>query len=114
MFMSKTMTSNTSLTFYGGTGSVTGANFLFEVSGKKILIDCGLTQGSRFADLENHEPFPYDPASIGFLLVTHAHIDHIGRIPKLVADGFRGKIFSTEETRLLVRPMFQDALKLMV
>lgn len=108
------MTSNTSLTFYGGTGSVTGANFLFEVSGKKILIDCGLTQGSRFADLENHEPFPYDPASIGFLLVTHAHIDHIGRIPKLVADGFRGKIFSTEETRLLVRPMFQDALKLMV
>ncbi|MEK7575297.1 MAG: MBL fold metallo-hydrolase, partial [Patescibacteria group bacterium] len=75
----------TQLTFYGGVGSVTGANFLFEVSGKKILVDCGMVQGSRFADDENKKPFPYDPASMDILLVTHAHTDHIGRIPKLVA-----------------------------
>ncbi|MDO8591064.1 MAG: MBL fold metallo-hydrolase [bacterium] len=100
------------LTFCGGVGSVTGANFLLEAAGKKILVDCGLIQGSRFADEENHKEFPYDPASIDFLLVTHAHIDHIGRIPKLVASGFRGKILSTPETHVLARLMFEDALKL--
>lgn len=103
---------NARLTFCGGTGSVTGANFLLEVSGKKILIDCGLAQGSRFADEENRKPFLYDPTAIDFLLVTHAHIDHIGRIPKLVSNGFRGKILSTPETRALAGLMFEDALKL--
>ncbi len=106
------MSKPTTLTFCGGVGSVTGANFLLEVSGKKMLIDCGLVQGSRFADEENHKAFPYDPASIEYLLVTHAHIDHIGRIPKLVAAGFRGKILSTPETHALARLMFEDALKL--
>lgn len=101
------------LTFFGGVGTVTGANFLLETGGKKIMIDCGMTQGSRFADSENRKPFPYVPSSVDFLLVTHAHIDHIGRIPKLVSDGFRGKILSTPETRALVGPMFEDALKLM-
>lgn len=100
------------LTFCGGVGSVTGANFLLETAGKKTLIDCGMVQGSRFADEENRKPFPYDPASIDFLLVTHAHIDHIGRIPKLVADGFRGKIYSTPATRAIAALMFEDALKL--
>src|SRR3989344_4188834 len=123
------------LTFCGGVGSVTGANFLLEVgsnpdasegrgadqkisptesSGRrlKILIDCGMVQGSYFADDENRKAFLYDPASIDFLLVTHAHIDHIGRIPKLVADGFRCKILSTPETHSLAKPMFEDALKL--
>ncbi|MEK7575443.1 MAG: MBL fold metallo-hydrolase, partial [Patescibacteria group bacterium] len=61
---------------------------------------------------ENKKPFPYDPASMDILLVTHAHTDHIGRIPKLVADGFHGKIFSTPETHALVGIMFEDALKL--
>ncbi|MDO8483078.1 MAG: MBL fold metallo-hydrolase [bacterium] len=100
------------LTFCGGVGSVTGANFLLEAAGKKILIDCGMVQGSRFADDENRQEFLYDPVSIDFLLVTHAHIDHIGRIPKLVADGFRGKILSTPETHALTRLMLEDALKL--
>ncbi|MBI2475762.1 MAG: MBL fold metallo-hydrolase [Candidatus Taylorbacteria bacterium] len=100
------------LTFCGGVGSVTGANFLLEAAGKKILVDCGLVQGSRFADEENHKSFPYDPSSIDYLLVTHAHIDHIGRIPKLVSEGFRGKILSTPETRALARLMLEDALKL--
>ena len=79
------MKENTYLTFCGGVGSVTGANFLLEAVGKKVLVDCGMVQGSRFADDENRTVFPYDPASIDFLLVTHAHIDHIGRIPKLVS-----------------------------
>ncbi len=101
------------LTFCGGTGSVTGANFLLEAAGLKILVDCGLVQGSRFAEEENRKPFPYDPGLIDYLLVTHAHIDHIGRIPRLVAAGFKGKIYSTPETRALAPLMFTDALRLM-
>ncbi|MDO8619846.1 MAG: MBL fold metallo-hydrolase, partial [bacterium] len=76
------------LSFYGGVGSVTGSNFHLEGERTKLLIDCGLIQGEQFAMELNREPFAYDPASIDFLLVTHAHIDHIGRIPKLVRDGF--------------------------
>jgi metallo-beta-lactamase family protein len=96
------------ITFCGGTGSVTGANFLFEVDGKKILIDCGLTQGTKLADDVNWEPFPYDPKEIDILFVTHAHVDHLGRIPKLVNDGFRGVIYSTEPTKALAYPMLED------
>ncbi|MSU55182.1 MAG: MBL fold metallo-hydrolase [Candidatus Taylorbacteria bacterium] len=106
------MSNSTALTFCGGVGSVTGANFLLETSGKKILIDCGMVQGSRFADEENRRSFLYDPSTIDFLLVTHAHIDHIGRIPRLVAGGFKGKIHSTPETHALVSIMLEDALKL--
>ncbi len=78
---------------------MTGANYLLEAGGKKILIDCGMAQGSRFAELQNFEPFPYDPTEIDALFVTHAHIDHTGRIPKLWKDGFRGKIYSTAPTK---------------
>ncbi len=104
--------SQASLTFCGGVGSVTGANFLLEVGNKKILIDCGMVQGSRFADEDNRKSFPYAPQSIDYLLVTHAHIDHIGRIPRLCAEGFRGTIYSTPETHALARIMLEDALKL--
>lgn len=101
------------LTFCGGTGSVTGANFLFESDRKKILIDCGLNQGTKFADEINWEPFPYDPKEIDMLFITHAHVDHIGRIPKLVHEGFRGKIYSTPPTRDLVKPMLEDTMMIM-
>ncbi len=87
------------ITFYGGTGSVTGANFLVEHAGLKLLVDCGLMQGTEAAESFNRDPFPYDPASVDVLVITHAHIDHIGRIPKLVRDGFRGKIISTPPTK---------------
>jgi len=97
------------LHFFGGVGTVTGANFLLETGETRILIDCGLIQGERFAQVRNREPFPYDPRSIGTLIVTHAHIDHIGRIPKLVRDGFSGVIYSTEETLTLARLMLPDA-----
>lgn len=96
------------VTFCGGTGSVTGANFLLEIDGKKILVDCGLTQGSKLADDVNWEPFSYDPKEIDILFVTHGHIDHLGRIPKLINDGFRGKIYSTEPTRGIAPLMLED------
>ena len=104
------MQKNAKVTFCGGTGSVTGANFLLEIDGKKILIDCGLTQGDKMDDAINWEPFPYDPKEIEILFVTHAHLDHLGRIPKLVNDGFRGKIYSTEPTRALTGPMLEDTM----
>ena len=103
------------ITFYGGTGSVTGANFLLEIDGhaegqasKRILVDCGLTQGEKLADDVNWDPFPYDPKSIDILFITHAHVDHLGRVPKLIAEGFRGKIYSTEPTCGLALPMLED------
>ncbi|MBI4094744.1 MAG: MBL fold metallo-hydrolase [Candidatus Liptonbacteria bacterium] len=87
------------LTFFGGARTVTGANYLLDSGGHKILIDCGLNQGSHFAERQNFEPFPYNPAEIEAVFITHAHIDHIGRIPKLYKDGFRGVIYSTEATK---------------
>lgn len=103
------MQNTAKITFYGGTGSVTGSNFLLEVGDKKILIDCGLTQGLKLADDINWEPFSYNPKEIDILFITHAHIDHLGRIPKLIAEGFRGKIYSTPPTKALAGPMLEDA-----
>lgn len=96
------------ITFGGGTGSVTGSNFLLEIDGLKILVDCGLTQGLKLADDINWELFPYNPKEIDILFVTHSHVDHVGRIPKLIHEGFRGKIYSTEPTRALALPMLED------
>lgn len=99
--------------FFGGVDAVTGSNFLFEAGGKRILIDCGLFQGEKFADDRNREDFAFDPKSIDILLVTHAHIDHIGRIPKLVKDGFRGKIYSTPPTHDLAEIMLMDTVRIL-
>ena len=85
--------------FYGGVGSVTGANFMLDTGKLAVLVDCGLEQGDKFAKEINAKPFAYDPSKIDALFVTHAHADHIGRIPKLVKDGFRGVIHSTEPTK---------------
>lgn len=104
---------NISLSFFGGAGTVTGANFLLRGERTSLLVDCGLIQGERFAERQNREPFPYAPASIPYLLVTHAHTDHIGRTPKLVRDGFRGKIISTPETKELAALMLSDALSIL-
>lgn len=100
------------LTFCGGTGSVTGANFLLESDLSKIVIDCGMEQGTDVAQEFNHHPFPFDPASIDVLLITHAHIDHVGRIPKLIKDGFKGVIYSTPETKEIAALMLEDSVKL--
>jgi metallo-beta-lactamase family protein len=99
--------------FYGGAGKVTGSNFLLDTGGTKLLIDCGLTQGRHSAEEDNWAIFPYNPADIPFLIITHAHIDHIGRIPKLVKDGFKGKIISTEATKALAEPLLLDSQELL-
>ena len=101
------------ITFWGGVGTVTGANFLLESDETKILVDCGLMQGTPESYEENSKPFPYNVRSINYLFITHAHMDHIGRVCKLVRDGFKGVIYSTPETRELAQVMLQDALKVM-
>jgi len=100
------------LTFHGGAGTVTGANFLLEdkESGAKMLVDCGFFQGRKVGEDSNREPFPYDASSIDVLFVTHAHIDHVGRIPKLVRDGFRGVIYSTPATKEISEFMLTDSM----
>jgi len=96
--------------FAGGPGTPTGSNFLLEVADKKILIDCGLYQGERIAEHENHAKFSYDTKSIDCLFVTHGHLDHVGRIPKLVKEGFRGKIYSTNATKDIAELIMMDSI----
>lgn len=100
------------LSFFGAARAVTGSNFLLEAAGKRILIDCGLFQGSWFAAEEN-EKFQYDPASIDAVLITHAHADHAGRLPKLVHEGFEGKIYATRPTKDLAKLILMDSVKIM-
>lgn len=98
------------ITFAGGAQMPTGSNFLVEIGGKKFLIDCGLVQGEKYSMPTNKEAFTYDPKSIDTLFVTHAHLDHVGRIPRLVRDGFRGKIISTEPTREMAELIMLDSM----
>ncbi|MFA7216441.1 MAG: MBL fold metallo-hydrolase [Candidatus Paceibacterota bacterium] len=107
------MTKKLDVTFWGGVGTVTGANFLVESQKTKFLVDCGMLQGTVDSEEENKKLFPYDASKIDYLFVTHAHMDHIGRIPKLVKEGFSGTIYSTPETKEISSVMFQDALKIM-
>lgn len=97
------------ISFYGGAGTVAGANYLLESGGAKILVDCGLFQGPHYAERQNFEPFPYDPREIAAVLVTHAHIDHVGRIPKLIRNGFAGSIYSTPPTKDFAELLLLDS-----
>lgn len=83
------------LSFNGADRGVTGSCHLVECAGRRVLVDCGLYQGSRELHEENAEPFGFDPAAVDVLLLTHAHLDHCGRLPLLVKRGFRGGIETT-------------------
>jgi metallo-beta-lactamase family protein len=100
------------LSFHGAAQGVTGSCFLLRAGGLSLLVDCGLYQGSREITEENEAPFGFDPAGIDCLLLTHAHLDHCGRIPLLVKHGFRGEIIATAATRELARLVLLDAAHL--
>ena len=97
------------LSFHGADRGVTGSCHLIECAGKRLLVDCGLFQGGRDLDEENADAFGFDPAAIDIVLLTHAHLDHCGRLPLLVKRGFRGEIITTAATRELARLVMLDA-----
>jgi len=100
------------LSFHGANQDVTGSCHMIECAGKRLLIDCGLFQGERELVEENAEPFGFDPAEIDFLLLTHAHLDHCGRLPLLVKRGFRGEIITSAASRELARLVMLDSGRL--
>lgn len=99
------------VTSYGATEEVTGSCHLFETDGVKILIDCGMFQGLE--ESQNEKPFGFDASSVDFLFLTHAHLDHVGRVPKLVREGFSGKIFATKATKELAYIILLDSVRIM-
>lgn len=103
------MSKDPTITFHGAAGTVTGSCMEIGYGGRAILVDCGLFQGTRTLETLNHEPFAFDVADISAVIVTHAHIDHSGLLPKLVAAGYSGPIFCTAATRELLYHMLPDA-----
>ncbi len=97
------------ITFLGATKTVTGSNYLIEAAGKKFLVDCGMWQGKKELEEENFDEFDFNPAEIDFVLLTHAHIDHSGRIPKLYNEGFKNKIYTHKATCDLCTLMLPDS-----
>jgi len=97
------------ISFLGATKMVTGSNFLIETKNTKFLIDCGLFQGSKSINRMNYEPFNFNPEEIDFMVLSHAHMDHSGRIPKLIKKGFKGNIYSTKATADLSSIMLPDS-----
>jgi metallo-beta-lactamase family protein len=97
------------LHFYGGAGEVTGSCYLIETGSHRLLMDCGLVQGGRNAEARNEKPFPFDPRTIDAVVLSHAHIDHSGRLPLLVKQGFSGPIYAQKATKSLCRIMLKDA-----
>ena len=97
------------ISFHGADRDVTGSCHLLECAGKRLLIDCGMFQGARELEEENARRLGFDAATLDFLLLTHAHLDHCGRLPLLAKRGFRGEIIATAATRELAQIVLQDS-----
>ena len=97
------------LQFFGATEQVTGSCFLLQAAGRRILIDCGLFQGPPEVEDKNRQPFSFEPSTIDAVVLTHAHLDHSGRLPLLVKQGFKGPIYTHRATRDLCRIMLKDS-----
>ena len=100
------------LTSYGAAGEVTGSCHLVEVGGQRILLDCGLIQGRQKDELRNHEPFPFDPSTLDAVVLSHAHIDHSGRLPILIKQGYKGPIHTHAATTDLCKVLLRDSAQL--
>jgi len=100
------------LTFYGATEGVTGSAYLLETELATILLECGLFQGSREQEKANEEPFPFDISRLDAVILSHAHLDHTGRLPKLIADGYSGPVYATYPNAELLEIMLKDAASL--
>lgn len=100
------------ITFLGAAGTVTGSKYLVEAGSKRLLVDCGLFEGSKELDQRNWEKFPVDPATIDWVLLTHAHIDHTGYLPRFVRNGFRGPIYANAATHELCSLLLPDSAHL--
>lgn len=103
---------NLTLTSLGGVGTVTGSKHLLQLGGRRILVDCGLFQGLKTLRLKNWEPLPLDAASIDAVVLTHAHLDHVGYLPRLVREGFRGEVFCSSATADLAEIILLDSAKI--
>ncbi|NQU34313.1 MAG: MBL fold metallo-hydrolase [Bacteroidetes bacterium] len=106
------MNNNLNITFLGAAGTVTGSKHLVTFGNKKILIDCGLFQGLKELRLLNWEPLTVDPATIDFVILTHAHLDHVGYLPRLVAQGFKGKVYCSAPTGAIAEVIMLDSAKI--
>ena len=104
--------SGVNIRFHGAAGTVTGSCFEVEAAGKTILVDCGMFQGTRSLEALNHEELPFDPKKIDAVLLTHAHLDHSGRLPYLYALGCKAKTYCTAASADILKPLLQDAAKL--
>lgn len=98
--------------FLGANREVTGSCYFLESDGTKILIDCGLFQGGRFSEEKNYDDFDFNPAKLDYVVLTHAHLDHCGRLPKLISHGFTGKIFATNPTIDLAEIVMKDSAEI--
>ena len=97
------------ITFLGAAGTVTGSKYLIEAEGKRLLVDCGLFEGSKELKQRNWDGLPIDPATIDWVLLTHAHIDHTGYLPRLARSGFRGPIYANAATQELCALLLPDS-----
>lgn len=101
------------ITFYGAAKEVTGSCYLLETEQTRIIIDCGLHQGSHICEQDNYDPFPFDASTVDAVVLSHAHLDHCGRVPKLVREGFSGPIISTAPTLALAYLIMEDSTRIL-